>query len=83
MGWQREDGMSDLPQDIKPDWLNVIRRLQSMGRQQAGYGIVTIQVIIDANGKPVLWNEPELKRLEPQSMVAELMMKIMSGQSLT
>ena len=81
MEWQREDGMNDLPQDIKPDWLNVIRRLQSIGRQQAGYGIVTIQVIVDANGIPVLWNEPELKRLEPQTRVAEMIMKIMSGSN--
>ena len=74
--------MTDLPLDIKPDWLNVIRRLQSIGRQQSGYGIVTIQVIVDANGTPILWNEPELKRLEPQSKVAELMMKILSGRSV-
>jgi hypothetical protein len=71
--------VTTLPPDIKPDWLNIIRRLQSVGRKRTGYAVVTIQVIVDANGTPVLWLEPDVKGVEPGSRVMDALMKVMSG----
>lgn len=57
-----------LPSDIKRPWLNVIRRLQSVARQEnQGYAILSITVLVDQDGCPVVWTEPSRKRLEPKS----------------
>jgi hypothetical protein len=63
------------PEDVKPQWsgplllwLNVIRRLQSVGRQKnEGYAVLTIRVLVDGDGKPVTWSEPECTKLEPMA----------------
>ncbi len=58
------------PQDIKPQWLNIARRMQSCGRKQAGEAIVKILIVVDANGNPILWVEPKITKLEPQRTTA-------------
>lgn len=65
--------------DIKPDWLNVIRRLQSVAGQQRGYAIVSIQVVVDESGAPVFWCEPQLTKLEPQQRGAQFLAQLISG----
>jgi hypothetical protein len=56
-----------LPSDVKPHWLNVIRRLQSVARQSnQGYAILTISVLVDADGCPKMWTEPNCTKLEPK-----------------
>ena len=54
------------PLDIKPDWLNIIRRLQSMSSKNNGTAILTIKVLINENGTPLFWTEPTIDRLEPR-----------------
>jgi len=54
------------PLDVKPCWFNFIRRLQSVGAQNNGYAIITISVVIDADGDPKLWTEPRVTKLEPK-----------------
>jgi len=68
-----------LTDDIKPDWLNVIRRLQSVAGQQKGYAIVSVQVVVDATGTPVFWCEPELLKLEPQGRGAQFLAQMIRG----
>jgi len=68
-----------LTQDIKTDWLNVIRRLQSVAGQQHGYAIVSIQVVVDETGSPVFWCEPELLKLEPQGRGAQFLAQMIKG----
>jgi hypothetical protein len=68
-----------LPKDIRPDWLNVIRRLQSVGRKQAGYAVVTIQVVVNADGRPIFWNDPEVKLLEPRDKIETALIRMMAG----
>lgn len=53
-----------IPNDVKPEWLSVVRRLQSVGTSR-GYSVLTIRVLVNAQGVPVLWMEPEQKKLEP------------------
>lgn len=45
-------------------WLCVARRMQSVARTR-GHAIVCIKVIVDHEGEPVVWAEPEVTRVEP------------------
>lgn len=61
------------PEDVRPQWrgpllawLNVIRRLQSVGKQRnGGHAVLTIRVVVREDGAPVFWTEPEITKLEP------------------
>jgi hypothetical protein len=56
-----------LPQDIKPSWFKVIRRLQSIAsRDNQGYAVVTISILVDVNGDPIAWAEPKMCKIEPK-----------------
>ena len=49
----------------KSNWLNVARRLQSCARtEQQGYAVVSMSVICE-EGKPLLWSDPRVTRIEP------------------
>ena len=55
-----------LSQDIRPKWLNVIRRLQQAARAQQGLAIIKMAVIVDENGDPVQWTSPHVILFEPK-----------------
>lgn len=57
------------PDDIRPQWFNVIRRLQSVARDgNQGLAILAIRVMVDDTGTPVIWTEPTRKLIEPKRM---------------
>jgi len=56
-----------LTEDIKPQWLNVIRRLQSVARRGNHYAILSIKVLVDRDGHPIQWTEPQRTGIEPMS----------------
>lgn len=51
--------------DIWPDWINIVKRLQSIGRKSGSYSIVNMIVLVNPDGKPMLWY-PDIKTLEPK-----------------
>lgn len=55
--------------DIKPQWLNVARRLQSVSRQNDGIGILHLKVMVNQDGNPIFWVEPDIIKLEPKGSV--------------
>jgi hypothetical protein len=59
------------PQDIKPPWLNVVRRLQSVSKT-GGLALVSITVLVDSDGVPKLWLEPKCERIEPRKRSREI-----------
>lgn len=63
------------PQDIHPKWYNVIRRIQSIGRSKhvIGCAIVSINVVINESGNPIIWSEPKCTLIEPKRDNAELL----------
>lgn len=64
--------MSYLPEDIRPQWLNVIRRLQSVAKSgHDGNAMITVSIVVDPDGYPVTWTEPQRMPLEPKRMAAE------------
>jgi hypothetical protein len=52
--------------DIKPKWLNLIRRLQSMARNQSGVACISLTVLVDADGNPLIWETPDITTFEPK-----------------
>ena len=64
--------------DLRPPWLNVARRLQSLARSRAnatdGFAVLTINILVNADGNPacieygdpLIWTRPEIHRLEPK-----------------
>ena len=55
-----------LGQDIRPKWLNVIRRLQQTARGQQGLAVIKIAVVVDENGDPIQWTSPSVTLFEPK-----------------
>lgn len=53
--------------DIKREWLNPIRSLQSHARQQCGVAIISINILVNASGLPVAWTTPKVLKFEPKS----------------
>lgn len=55
------------PEDVRPQWFNVIRRLQSVARNSnQGLAVLRITVMVDGDGTPVVWTEPHRMLLEPK-----------------
>lgn len=64
--------MSEVPEDIKHEYLSLIRRIQSVSKS-AGYSVVRISVLVDENGTPIAWTEPIQTKLEPRNAVSLLL----------
>ena len=65
------------PADVKPQWLSVIRRLQSALSGNRGNAIVSINVLVDAESVPRLWTEPVVKRIEPKVVNFEELLSVL------
>ena len=55
-----------LPLDVKPEWLNPIRRLQSVAQKSNGMAIITMRFVVNEEGLPVQWSDPTMVKLEPK-----------------
>ena len=53
--------------DIKRGWLNPIRAAQAACKNNNGYGIVHLTVLVSKN-EPVFWLEPSLLKVHPASL---------------
>ena len=61
-----------LPEDVKPAWINLIRRLQSVAKSQ-GLSVISIDILVDADGSPISWSEPKKTMLEPKKSAGDLL----------
>jgi len=59
--------------DIKPQWLSVARRLQSMSKSE-GLSIVSIRILCRADGTPISWTAPVQTKIEPKSELSALLL---------
>lgn len=57
--------------DIKKEWLNIARRLQSASKSD-GLMILRISVLCDKNGNPIAWTEPRRILIEPKRIEAKV-----------
>lgn len=60
-------------QDLRKQWLNVARRLQSAASHNRGAAVLHTRIIVDESSNPIGWNEPEVLRIEPVSHAANLL----------
>lgn len=60
------------PLDIKKPWLSVARRMQSVART-GGLALVSIVVLVDQDGNPRFWLEPNCKRIEPKRSTHDIL----------
>lgn len=58
----------EIPMDIKPQWLNIARRLQQCAAccGNAGVAIVSTNIIIDNDGLPIGLTEPKVVKIDPK-----------------
>jgi len=68
--------MINTPEDIKQSWFKPIRRLQALASQNKGVAIITINIMVDKDGEPVLWTEPILKKIEPRKISPQEILSI-------
>jgi hypothetical protein len=55
-----------IPLDINKSWFPIIRRLQSLAKS-GGLSVLSISVLVDADGNPQCWTSPEKTLIEPKS----------------
>jgi hypothetical protein len=73
-----------LPQDIRPEWFNVIRRLQSVAHEgNQGLAVLEISVLVDEKGDPIVWTEPKRTKLEPWRLANLVLRLLTAGQGQT
>ena len=67
--------------DIQPNWLNLIRRIQNIAKKQAtgGYSIIKLSVLVDDHGNAQFYSEPKMIKLEPRYSVRKFMEQITIG----
>jgi len=57
--------MENIPQDIKKEWLSVIRAAQAACKDNRGYAVVTLRVAVNG-GIPLMWAQPSVVKLHPK-----------------
>lgn len=62
--------------DVKPEWLNVVRRLQSACHGNQGYAVLSLRVLVNGDGAPVCWTEPDRVKVEPRSLAFDALLKL-------
>ena len=78
--------MTDQPEpDITPPtppskWDSFICKLQSvakarLGKSRHGMVVISVSVIVNHDGDPVLWLEPDCKRIEPSAGIARALLE--------
>ena len=58
-------------EDIRPKWRNVARRMQAATSGNNGIAVVTISVVVDQDGNPLVWSPPKCVKLEPKSLASD------------
>jgi hypothetical protein len=65
-------------EDIKPEWLSVVRRLQSVSKSE-GLSIVSITILVDKDGVPQAWTSPVQTKIEPKN-ASSAILSLMIGK---
>jgi hypothetical protein len=69
------------PQDVKERWVHVTRRLQSVCRS-GGLSLVSITVLVDENGLPIMWLEPDVRLIEPRKSAQDIIAMLAAKQGV-
>ncbi len=44
----------------------MIQRARQVARSHDGYSVLNITILVNGDGNPILWREPEISKLEPR-----------------
>lgn len=58
--------------DIQKEWLSVARRLQSVAKSN-GLSVLSINILVDAEGHPIAWTAPKKVLIEPSNKASDIM----------
>ena len=59
-------------------WGPLVNRLEHFGRDGSD-SVITVHILTDKLGRPVLWTDPERARFEPRAGVAQVLEKMMNN----
>ena len=65
--------------DIKPQWLNVIRAMQAACHRNQGYATVAVKVLVNRDGEPINWSEPRLEKIHPRTPMHDVLLDLTSA----
>lgn len=68
-----------MAEDIKPEWLSVIRRIQSVAKSE-GLSIITINILVDKDGLPQAWTSPKQTKIEPKNASSAILSMILGDK---
>lgn len=52
--------------DVKPGWVNVVRHAQARCKDNNGYAVVKLVVLVNGND-PLMWFEADVSKIHPSS----------------
>lgn len=50
-------------------WDSLVKRMAGIAERECanrGFAVMSVEVLIDANGEPAFWTEPKLDKIEPR-----------------
>ena len=77
---QPSNELDDTPPTPPSKWDSFICKLQSvakarLGKSRHGMVVISVSVIVNHDGDPVLWLEPDCKRIEPSAGIARALLE--------
>lgn len=51
--------------NLRTKWVKAAGHMQAAARQQQGFAVIKIEILVDPNGDPVLWFDPCVRKLSP------------------
>ena len=73
---------SDAPDSVPSKWDSFICKVQKvsrakLGKSRHGIAAITVKMIVDRDGEPIVWLEPDCWRIEPSADVAKVLLEHM------
>lgn len=69
-------------------WASVMSRIKQESRKtlennrRDGVCIVTIHIVVDADGNPIVWTVPNSVRIEPTSSAKEILLNLLASEEV-
>ena len=75
--------MSEI-QHLRPPWISIAKAMQDYARNKNnGMAIVSIKVLVQADGNPLFWGQAVVKKLEPKRLQREDLEQFTKEQLVT
>lgn len=62
---------------MEKSWSSFYKRLSSLAQNtlansRDGYVVIAVTMLVNANGEPIVWLEPDVRRIEPANLASIL-----------